>query len=73
MIVSEELEIKVRELEEKGYRFIYIEDYVKGYYKGYFKSKIKTARNMLLDGASLEYVLKITGLTEQEIKDYRVI
>ncbi len=32
MIVSEELEIKVREQEKKGYRFIYIEDYVKGFY-----------------------------------------
>ncbi|EMO54744.1 hypothetical protein LEP1GSC172_4381 [Leptospira noguchii] len=71
--MSEDLEKIVRELEKKGYSFIYIEDYIKGFYKGYFKSKIKTARNMLLDGASLEYVLKITGLTEQELKDYGVI
>ncbi|OOV40219.1 hypothetical protein B1J93_17920 [Leptospira kirschneri serovar Pomona] len=72
MIISKKLEIKVRELEKKGYSFIYIEDYVKGFYKGYFESKIKIARNMLLDGASLEYVLKITGFTEQELKDYGV-
>ncbi|EMO39516.1 hypothetical protein LEP1GSC186_3255 [Leptospira noguchii serovar Autumnalis str. ZUN142] len=50
MIVSEELEKIIRELEKKGYSFIYIEDYVKGFYKGYFKSKIKIARNMLLKG-----------------------
>ncbi|EMN24013.1 MULTISPECIES: hypothetical protein [Leptospira] len=73
MIISKKLEIKVRELEKKGYSFIYIEDYVKGFYKGYFESKIKIARNMLLDGASLEYVLKITGFTEQELKDHGLL
>ncbi|EKR57259.1 hypothetical protein LEP1GSC105_3598 [Leptospira interrogans str. UI 12758] len=41
--------------------------------KGKFEGKLETAKNMLLDGASLEYVLKITGLTEQELKDYGVI
>ncbi|WP_154645126.1 Rpn family recombination-promoting nuclease/putative transposase, partial [Leptospira interrogans] len=41
--------------------------------KGEMKGKVETAKNMLLDGASLEYVLKITGLTEQELKDYGVI
>ncbi|EKO23628.1 hypothetical protein LEP1GSC104_4919 [Leptospira interrogans str. UI 12621] len=41
--------------------------------KGKVEGKIETAKNMLLDGASLEYVLKITGLTEQELKDYGVI
>ncbi|EMS83053.1 Rpn family recombination-promoting nuclease/putative transposase, partial [Leptospira noguchii] len=40
--------------------------------EGEIKGLIKTARNMLLDGSSLEYVLKITGLTEQELKDYGV-
>ncbi|UOG36215.1 hypothetical protein MAL01_19310 (plasmid) [Leptospira noguchii] len=68
MIVSKKLEIKVRELEEKGYSFIYIEDYV----KGYFESKIKIARKMLLNGTSLEFVLMVTGFTEQELKDYGV-
>nr|WP_029745323.1 hypothetical protein [Leptospira kirschneri] len=65
--------MKVRELEEKGYSFIYIEDCVKGFYKGYFESKIKIAKNMLLKGAGLEFVLSVTGLTEQELKDYGVI
>ncbi|UOG50979.1 hypothetical protein [Leptospira noguchii] len=73
MIVSEDLEKIVRELEEKGYSFIYIEDYVKGFYKGSFESKIKIARNMLLKGTSLEFILSVTGLTEQELKDYGVI
>ncbi|UOG58367.1 Rpn family recombination-promoting nuclease/putative transposase [Leptospira noguchii] len=41
--------------------------------KGKFEGKLETAKNMLLDGASLEYVLKITGLTEQELKDHGVI
>ncbi|EMS88238.1 hypothetical protein [Leptospira noguchii] len=63
----------VRELEEKGYSFIYIEDYVKGFYKGSFESKIKIARNMLLKGTSLEFILSVIGLTEQELKDYGVI
>ncbi|EKR74716.1 hypothetical protein LEP1GSC041_0105 [Leptospira noguchii str. 2006001870] len=44
----------------------------KGEMKGKVETKIDIARNMLLDGASLEYVLKITGLTEQELKDYGV-
>ncbi|WP_235595587.1 Rpn family recombination-promoting nuclease/putative transposase [Leptospira noguchii] len=45
----------------------------KGEMKGEIKGLIKTARNMLLDGASLEYVLKITGLTEQELKDHGLL
>ncbi|UOG62630.1 hypothetical protein [Leptospira noguchii] len=73
MIVSEELEKIVRELDEKGYSLIYIEDYVKGFYKGSFKSKIKIARNMLLKGTSLEFILSVTKFTEQELKDYGVI
>ncbi len=44
-----------------------------GEIKGEIKTKIEIARNMLLDGSSLEYVLKITRLTEQELKDYGVI
>ncbi|EMO88047.1 hypothetical protein LEP1GSC024_0390 [Leptospira noguchii str. 2001034031] len=45
----------------------------KGEIKGEIKGLIKTARNMLLDGASLEYVLKITGLTEQELKNHGLL
>ncbi|UOG32254.1 Rpn family recombination-promoting nuclease/putative transposase [Leptospira noguchii] len=41
--------------------------------KGEFKNKIETARNMLLKGASLEFILSVTGLTEQELKDHGVI
>ncbi|WP_078131575.1 Rpn family recombination-promoting nuclease/putative transposase, partial [Leptospira kirschneri] len=41
--------------------------------EGEIKGLIKTAKNMLLDGASLEYVLKITGLTEQELKDHGML
>ncbi|AVQ10442.1 Uncharacterized protein XB16_0081 [Leptospira santarosai] len=41
--------------------------------EGKIEGKIEIARNMLLNGASLEFVLKITGLTEQELKDHRVI
>ncbi|EKR82426.1 hypothetical protein LEP1GSC099_1664, partial [Leptospira interrogans str. UI 08452] len=66
MIISKKLEIQVRELEKKGYSFIYIEDYV----KGYFESKIKIARNMFKEGFELNVVLRITGFTEQELKDY---
>ncbi|WOT13230.1 MULTISPECIES: hypothetical protein [Leptospira] len=73
MIISKKLEIQVRELEKKGYSFIYIEDYVKGFYKGYFESKIKIARNMFKEGFELNVVLRITGLTEQELKDHGVI
>ncbi|EKO32021.1 hypothetical protein LEP1GSC179_0010 [Leptospira santarosai str. MOR084] len=40
-----------------------------GKIEGKVEGKIETARNMLLDGASLEYILKITGLTEQDLKD----
>ncbi|WP_001282187.1 Rpn family recombination-promoting nuclease/putative transposase [Leptospira interrogans] len=41
--------------------------------EGEIKGKIETARNMLLNGASLEFVLKVTGFTEQELKDHGVI
>ncbi|MCH1893454.1 transposase, partial [Leptospira interrogans] len=41
--------------------------------KGELKGKIETARNMLLNGASLEFVLKVTGFTEQELKDHGLL
>nr|WP_232397949.1 Rpn family recombination-promoting nuclease/putative transposase [Leptospira kirschneri] len=41
--------------------------------KGKFEGKLETARNMLLKGSSLEFVLSVTGLTEQELKDHGVI
>ncbi|MDO6384482.1 hypothetical protein, partial [Leptospira santarosai] len=41
--------------------------------EGKIEGKIEDARNMLLNGASLEFVLKITGLTEQDLKDHGVI
>ncbi|EJP17608.1 hypothetical protein LEP1GSC080_4850 [Leptospira interrogans str. FPW2026] len=41
--------------------------------KGEIKGKIETARNMLLNGASLEFVLKVTGFTEQELKDHGLL
>ncbi|MFQ3866987.1 transposase, partial [Leptospira kirschneri] len=37
------------------------------------EGKLEIARNMLLNGASLEFVLKVTGFTEQELKDHGVI
>ncbi|EMP05449.1 hypothetical protein LEP1GSC124_2684 [Leptospira interrogans serovar Pyrogenes str. 200701872] len=45
----------------------------KGEMKGKVEGKIEDAKNMLLNGASLEFVLKVTGFTEQELKDYGVI
>ncbi|EMP08907.1 hypothetical protein LEP1GSC124_2276 [Leptospira interrogans serovar Pyrogenes str. 200701872] len=45
----------------------------KGGMKGKVEGKIEDAKNMLLNGASLEFVLKVTGFTEQELKDYGVI
>ncbi|WP_249262360.1 Rpn family recombination-promoting nuclease/putative transposase [Leptospira interrogans] len=45
----------------------------KGEMKGKVETKIDIARSMLLDGASLEYVLKITRLTEQELKDHGLL
>ncbi|EKR71343.1 hypothetical protein LEP1GSC041_0036 [Leptospira noguchii str. 2006001870] len=71
MIVSKKLEIKVRELEKKAI-VSYISKITLGFYKGYFESKIKIARKMLLNGTSLEFVLMVTGFTEQELKDYGV-
>ncbi|ONF94252.1 hypothetical protein BWD14_02920 [Leptospira santarosai] len=37
------------------------------------ETKIEIARNMLLKGVSLEFVLSVTGLTEQDLKDHGVI
>ncbi|WP_236713502.1 Rpn family recombination-promoting nuclease/putative transposase [Leptospira interrogans] len=41
--------------------------------EGKVEGKIEDAKNMLLNGASLEFVLKVTGFTEQELKDHGVI
>ncbi|MGE8739751.1 Rpn family recombination-promoting nuclease/putative transposase, partial [Leptospira interrogans] len=41
--------------------------------EGKIEGKIETARNMLLKGASLEFVLSVTGLTEQELKDHGLL
>ncbi|MDI7165313.1 hypothetical protein [Leptospira santarosai] len=73
MTVSPKLEIIVRELKEKGYSSLYIESFIEGFYVGYFKAKTETARNMLKEGFELDVVLRITGLTEQDLKDYGVI
>ncbi|EMI66113.1 hypothetical protein LEP1GSC076_3757, partial [Leptospira sp. Fiocruz LV4135] len=37
------------------------------------EGKIEDARNMLKEGFELDVVLRITGLTEQDLKDYGVI
>ncbi|EKO79030.1 hypothetical protein Q4554_16845 [Leptospira santarosai] len=37
------------------------------------EGKIEDARNMLKEGFELDVVLRITGLTEQELKDHGVI
>ncbi|WP_082271337.1 Rpn family recombination-promoting nuclease/putative transposase, partial [Leptospira interrogans] len=44
-----------------------------GEIKGIIKGKIEDARIMFKEGFELDVVLRITGLTEQELKDYGVI
>ncbi|EMN72114.1 hypothetical protein LEP1GSC100_0398, partial [Leptospira interrogans serovar Bataviae str. UI 08561] len=46
---------------------------MKGELKGIIKGKIEDARIMFKEGFELDVVLRITGLTEQELKDYGVI
>uniref|UniRef100_UPI000B281E71 Rpn family recombination-promoting nuclease/putative transposase n=1 Tax=Leptospira interrogans TaxID=173 RepID=UPI000B281E71 len=46
---------------------------IKGELKGIIKGKIEDARIMFKEGFELDVVLRITGLTEQELKDYGVI
>ncbi|WP_249262237.1 Rpn family recombination-promoting nuclease/putative transposase [Leptospira alexanderi] len=41
--------------------------------EGKIEGKIEDAKNMLLKGASLEFVLSVTKLTEQDLKDHGVI
>ncbi|WP_235592105.1 Rpn family recombination-promoting nuclease/putative transposase [Leptospira noguchii] len=41
--------------------------------EGEFENKIKTARNMFNEGFKLDIVLRITGLTEQELKDHGLL
>nr|WP_269744807.1 Rpn family recombination-promoting nuclease/putative transposase [Leptospira noguchii] len=41
--------------------------------EGKFEGKIEDARKMFKEGFELDVVLRITGLTEQELKDYGVI
>ncbi len=41
--------------------------------EGEFENKIKTARNMFKEGFKLDVVLRITGLTEQELKDHGLL
>uniref|UniRef100_UPI000AFABC57 Rpn family recombination-promoting nuclease/putative transposase n=1 Tax=Leptospira noguchii TaxID=28182 RepID=UPI000AFABC57 len=41
--------------------------------EGEFENKIKTARNMFKEGFKLDIVLRITGLTEQELKDHGLL
>ncbi|EMO38737.1 hypothetical protein LEP1GSC186_3185 [Leptospira noguchii serovar Autumnalis str. ZUN142] len=46
---------------------------IKGEIKGKIEGKIEDARKMFKEGFELDVVLRITGLTEQELKDYGVI
>ena len=40
-----------------------------GYEEGLREGRRETAREMKLNGASLEFIIKCTGLTEEEIRD----
>ncbi|EKO50770.1 hypothetical protein LEP1GSC132_4499 [Leptospira kirschneri str. 200803703] len=41
--------------------------------EGEIKTKIDIARNMFKEGFELNVVLRITGLTEQELKDHGLL
>ncbi|EKQ98988.1 hypothetical protein LEP1GSC121_2294 [Leptospira borgpetersenii serovar Castellonis str. 200801910] len=44
-----------------------------GIQQGIEQGKIETARNMLSEDIQLEAVLRITGLSKQDLKDHGVI
>ncbi|TQE50839.1 transposase, partial [Leptospira borgpetersenii] len=44
-----------------------------GIQQGKIEGKIETARNMLSEDIQLEAVLRITGLSKQDLKDHGVI
>jgi predicted transposase/invertase (TIGR01784 family) len=39
-----------------------------GYFEGEKNEKIKIAQNMLKEGSNIEFIMKCTGLTKEEIK-----
>ncbi|WP_154644869.1 Rpn family recombination-promoting nuclease/putative transposase, partial [Leptospira interrogans] len=46
---------------------------IEGKIEGKVETKIEIAENMLLKGVSLEFVLSVTGLTEQDLKDHGLL
>ncbi|AGS80517.1 hypothetical protein [Leptospira alstonii] len=46
---------------------------IEGELKGKIEGKIEDARNMLSERIDLNVVLRVTGLTEKELKDHGVI
>lgn len=56
-----------------GYTGIYAESFARGYVKGYAEGRkemaIDIAREMKESGSDVNYIAKVTGLSEQEIME----
>lgn len=46
---------------------------LKGIEKGIEKGKIETARNMRLEGIEVSVIIKVTGLTQEQLKENGVL
>jgi len=46
---------------------------LKGIEKGIEKGKIETARNMRLEGIEVSVIVKVTGLTQEQLKENRIL
>jgi len=46
---------------------------LKGIEKGIEKGKIETARNMMLEGIEVSVIVKVTGLTQEQLKENGIL
>lgn len=48
---------------------LYISNYIEAFNYSYEKSKIKVAKSLIVENEPLERILRLTGLTKQEIEE----
>ncbi|MGD1231201.1 hypothetical protein AAGI05_28860, partial [Escherichia coli] len=65
MTLAEQLK---QEGEVKGFARGKLEGKLEGRLEGQLEGKLETARNMLAEGMGLQTIMKITGLSEEQLK-----
>ncbi len=59
-------------IQSPAYEWIEAEGFEKGMQQGELHAKLATARNMLAEKAELSFVLRVTALSEEQLREHGV-